>query len=310
MTGLDAAVPWSARLQVACTGWDAAAKKWCSFRPSGHLSDQHTLDFPAPDWLDRVATVGGTCFGDDPNYMPISVLIDDSLRTSGLLTIAVQPCASLQGRVAASQGKLRTATILAFALNDGVPRDPPLARCDTTAAETWCLRVPADVPLLIVANATFDPHWVAMEHLVNSLADAKAPIPLLRWSGFVPASVTAQGRRGVPATLPDLLLEPHSLATGVVVRNGSPVEAAQVTCRAANALATFGKGEFQWLEGGTVVAPATMLTDGQGAFSLPGPAGVAMQLAVTPTVPASRAREIVVVGPLRLPAATTVTLPP
>jgi hypothetical protein len=197
------------------------------------------------------------------------------------------------------------ADVAVFLVQKGTPAPPPLTHCEVQAGQRFSVRVPAGVPLLVVAMATntFDPHFAAIGHLLTG--DSKIVDPQSRWVGFLPATAQLEIHARQPHVLPDLRLPVQSLATGVVLRDGQPVVGARVTCRAAGAVATFGNG-LQWLADGTVVLPTTMNSDAQGRFVLPGPADVAMELAVTAGTPL-RPREAVVA--IRLPATTTVILP-
>jgi hypothetical protein len=264
LTGLDASVPWTSRLTLIVErrrhiDVDVDERGVGTFAPPKMARN------PAFQFLQVVA--------DDPNYeIANGNTRTDDLQLRGEDEFAVRPIALLRGRVLRPPGHDGQVRVRAFPMTANGPAEAEVALAGADANGDYRLRVPPDVPLLVVADAVDTGQRVSTPFTgfapdVARLTGARADLDQRTGDAtIVPACVRTAGTFGLPRQVADLTLARAARLTGrVTYADGAGI--ADVRCVPHPVGGARWRGDLLW-NGSRVFRTSWGLTDGNGDFSI------------------------------------------
>lgn len=271
LIGLAAGLPWTAPLTFHFENFAAI---------DGTVDDRGACRFVPPPIARLEGIQSMQVLANDVNYrLARSGQRTVPLQRTGRMELQVYPVAQLRGRVLGPDGHGVAARVQAFVFGPEGPREPVLARTESTADGSYTLRVPPATPLLLLAEATLapPPALFARESSPDDgfdALDARQPrVDLL------PATQRAEGLHGTPRAVPDLRLGGTQVLRGhAVLADGSPLVAAHVTATPQPLATAAWHGRLFWSAASGIVTGATTRTDPHGGFTLHLPPGASFSV--------------------------------
>ncbi len=208
LRGLHPAAAWGAQLHLRIDGLDTSSRQWFDHSTSVAPDERGEAVFALPDWYGTVISHDHWITGHAESYRELRERWQGASDLGQERIVDVQVVAMLYGSVFDSARRpVDSARVTAFALRDGVPTEPELARSPTAENGRWVLRVPPDVPVFVLATP--------MQPSVGRYLEHRGDNGALR-TDLLPASITARGVVGAGTAVPDLVLAPAIALQGHV----------------------------------------------------------------------------------------------
>lgn len=281
LRGLHPNAPWTAKLGLRQEGRDEPNQTWLQHDDSQVPDADGVATFPLPAWA-RTATLQKGRFGArDPNYLPLEHRFEGALDLTQELVLDVQATGVLEGRVVDARGEaVPAARLSAFASEAGADADRRLGTANTRSDGSYRLRVPPDVPLLLVATP-MQPMRISGMSFTGE--DGTIPDDGSARDDLLPAYTRARTTFGTPSPVPDLILPDAAQVRGIVTwADERPIGKARVWIQPVDggSLSITDQVALRALPNGTYAPAAVATTDAEGRFRLPAVAGVPCRLLV------------------------------
>ncbi|HEX6812957.1 MAG TPA: sigma-70 family RNA polymerase sigma factor [Planctomycetota bacterium] len=226
LVGLHGEAPWTAPVVVTIEGNvvpGANATPRNMQQPAVQVQPDAEGRFavPLPAWATSCSELVANFTAEDPLYLGFDVherassLAESRLAGPGDYELRVHATAVMCGRVVdGDAAPVPAAKIAAFAMGDGLPRDPCLAAASTNDAGEYVLRIPAATDVLLVAMAM---HEAVRDGARIVQKDGAIATSNMVRSELLPACVQRRARFLAREQVPALVLAASALVDGTVV---------------------------------------------------------------------------------------------
>jgi RNA polymerase sigma factor (sigma-70 family) len=247
LIGLHARVPWRAPLAVRTTWHDGEREQTRDERASSGTDGAFVVALPA--WSERCHDLRVHVRAEDESHVPLDWSQAVAIDPAAELQVAVEPLPVLLGTVVDARGAaVADATVMAFTVVDGVPKEGAAASCRAAADGSFRLRVPAAIQRLVAAV----PPDGRTDMVASAIAAAASTVVEL-----------------APLVLPDA-----ALVTGRVRhKDGTAITSAEVEWLPRSAVMLDEKVGLGWRVDGSVTRRNKAATDASGRFVLPALSG-------------------------------------
>jgi hypothetical protein len=289
LLGIDPAVPWTAPLVLVFEN---------RMQLSIAVDAQGTSRFVPPPFARLPGITNLLVIATDDHYILERAYHQTApLQTTGRLELTVYQSSLVRGRVVGPGGTGIVARVSAFAWGENGPEDTLLARAESQPDGTYLLRVPPDVPLLLLGEALTDRSPLAWWSNQQSpmLLDFGKPVSLDEPREFdprepradlLPATLRAEAARLTTRTVADLVLTQAAPLTGrVTFADGRPLANVDVVAQPASTTTRPWHTNLHWSPTDGLHRGAQARTDERGAFTLQLPPGVPFLLTATTANP-------------------------
>lgn len=275
LRGLHPDAPWTDPIAVTLAD-DADHEAHLQGTPDAGGRCNLTL----PRWVDDARIFELDIESRDPNYQWLDYRHQGPLDFDRELVLDVQVEAVLYGLVLdANAAPVASVRLAAFAILDDTIVDAKVGEVSSDSRGTYRLHVPPGVPLVLVAAPMRQTGGRVMVTDRNGYGIDSGDLRC----DLLPASQRTRGRVGQPTHVPDFVLSAATPATGSVHwSDGTPVALATVQTlpQDATTLHLEPQSFVQVLPNGTLLPGASADTDDDGAFTLPGLLGQALDVTV------------------------------
>jgi hypothetical protein len=289
LLGIDPAVPWTAPLVLVFEN---------RLQLSIAVDAQGTSRFEPPPFAKLPGITNLLVIAADDHYiLERAYHQTEPLQRTGRLELTVYQSSLLRGRILGPDGTGIVARVSAFAWRESGPEEPLLARAESQPDGAYLLRVPPDVPLLLLGEALADRSPLAWwsNQQTPMLLDFGKPVSLEEPREFdsreprtdlLPAAVRAEAARLTTRTVADLVLTQAAPLTGrVTFADGRPLGNVEVVAQPASATTAPWHTNLHWSPTDGLHRGAQGHTDERGAFTLQIPPGVPFLLTATTANP-------------------------